>query len=497
MWVAVKNRLEELSGQKPALPPKADLRALWAAARGPLLAMGVIQVYALVLFSTPQGLFHYSGQNLRLLLGTSVAAACVTILLTRSGLRTNRALEAEHRALTQTIAILESIRDGFVALDLNWCFTYVNSEGERVLGKRRDFLLGREIWKVVPVLVGSDLQRRCRVAMEQQTFVVFEEHSLLPDQVLEIHVYPSDNGISVYFRDVTEQRLAQGKLQASEERYRELFQNANDLLYTHDLKGNITSVNNACVSLTGYTHGELLRMNVADLIAPSELGRAREILLQKIRQGGGATTYESRVVARDGRQVPVEVSARLIFEKDVAVGVQGIARDISERKRAEEVLRNMSLTEPLTGLYNRRGASTLVDQQLKVAQRLGRSMLLIYADLNHLKQINDTHGHTAGDAALMEVAEVLQETFRESDIIARIGGDEFVVLAMESAGADENTIRRRLLDALTARNARSNRPFDLSLSIGIAHFDPERARSFQELLGEADRRMYEDKRVAR
>jgi diguanylate cyclase (GGDEF)-like protein len=221
------------------------------------------------------------------------------------------------------------------------------------------------------------------------------------------------------------------------------------------------------------------------------------MLLHKIRQGGGATTYEFEVVASDGRQVPVEVSSRLIFEKHVPVGVQGIARDISERKRAEEVLRNMSLTEPLTGLYNRRGAITLVDQQLKVAQRLGRSLLLVYADLNHLKQINDTHGHTAGDAALLEVAEVLQETFRESDIIARIGGDEFVVLAMESSGADENTIRRRLLDTLTARNARGQRPFDISLSVGIARFDPERARGFEELLGEADRRMYEDKRVAR
>ncbi|MGH7462699.1 MAG: GGDEF domain-containing protein, partial [Longimicrobiales bacterium] len=173
------------------------------------------------------------------------------------------------------------------------------------------------------------------------------------------------------------------------------------------------------------------------------------------------------------------------------------ARDIAERKRAEEVLRNMSLTDPLTGVYNRRGAITLAEQQLKVAQRLGRTLLIVYADLNHLKQINDTHGHTAGDAALLEVAEVLQETFRESDIIARIGGDEFVVLAMETTDVDENTLRRRLLDALTFRNARGARPFDLSLSIGIARFDPERARAFEELMGEADRRMYEDKRIKR
>ncbi|MGH7469351.1 MAG: sensor domain-containing diguanylate cyclase [Longimicrobiales bacterium] len=495
MQDTLKDRLENLSGQKAALPARARRRALWAAAFGPLLVMGVIQAYALVLFSEPDGLLHYSRQNLRLLLGTTIAAAGVLSLLIRSGLRTNRALEAERRALRQTIAILESIRDGFVALDRGWHFTYVNAEGERVLGKTRDALVGRVIWDVVPLLAGSNVERRCRLAMEQHTFVIFEEESLLANRIYEVHVYPSEDGISVYFRDVTEERQSQDKLQASEERYRELFENANDVLYTTDLKGNITSVNNACVTLTGYTHGELLRMNLADLIAPGDLPRARQMLRQKIKQVGGATTYESAVVARDGRQVPIEVSSRLIFEKDVPVGVQGIARDISERKRAEAVLRNMSLTDPLTGLYNRRGAITLVDQQLKIAERLGRSLLLVYADLNHLKQINDTHGHTAGDSALLEVAEVLQETFRESDIIARIGGDEFVVLAMESSGADENSIRRRLLDTLTARNALGVRPFDLSLSIGVARFDPDRARAFEELLGEADRLMYEDKRI--
>jgi diguanylate cyclase (GGDEF)-like protein/PAS domain S-box-containing protein len=491
----LKDRLENLSGQKAALPAKARRRALWAAALGPSLVMVVIQAYALVLFSEPDGLFRYSDQNLRLLLGTTIAAAGVLILLIRQALRTNRALVAERRARLQTTAILESIRDGFVALDRSWRFTYVNAEGERVLGKTRQELVGHVIWDIAPILIGSNLERRCRVAMEQHSFVIFEEDSLLANRVYEVLVYPSEDGIAIYFRDVTEERLAQDRLQASELRYRELFENANDVLYTTDLKGNITSVNNACVSLTGYTHGELLRMNLAELIAPGELSRARQMLRQKIKQVGGATTYESAVVARDGREVPIEVSSRLIFEKDMPVGVQGIARDISERKRAEAVLRNMSLTDPLTGLYNRRGAITLVDQQLKIAQRLGRNLMLVYADLNHLKQINDTHGHTAGDSALLEVAEVLQETFRESDIIARIGGDEFVVLAMESSGADENTIRRRLYDNLSARNALGVRPFDLSLSIGMARFDPDNARAFEELLGEADRRMYEDKRV--
>ena len=154
----------------------------------------------------------------------------------------------------------------------------------------------------------------------------------------------------------------------------------------------------------------------------------------------------------------------------------------------------MSLTDPLTGVYNRRGAIALADQQLKVAQRLGNTMLLLFADLNHLKEINDTHGHSAGDAALVEISDVLQETFRESDIIARMGGDEFVVLAMESSSANEETLRQRLVERLEVRNCSEGNLYPLSVSIGIARFDPFEPVSFEDLVRVADQRMYTEKR---
>ncbi|MEX2285030.1 MAG: PAS domain S-box protein [Gemmatimonadota bacterium] len=465
--------------------------------RDGLTSGAVVLVCALVYYSEPGLLFRYSAETIRLLISTTLVAAALITVLVRSKTQMNRAFEAEHKAHGRVMNILESITDGFIAIDRSWLFTYVNAEAEKLLGKSRDEMVGRNVWEVIPETEDSIFHRNYRKAMDLRQATTFEARSLMVDKFFEVHAYPSEEGIAVYFRDVTEQRKARERLKASEERYRELVENANDLLYTHDLMGNFTSVNNACVTVTGYTHGELLTKNLADLVASDHLDRARQMLLQKIQEGVGATTYEIDIVARDGRRVPVEVSTRLILENGKPRGVQGIARDISERKRAETALRNMSLTDPLTGVYNRRGAITLADQQLKVAQRLGRNMLLIYADLNHLKVINDTYGHTAGDVALVEIAEALQETFRESDIIARIGGDEFVVLAMETADSSEEAIRRRVLDALGARNAISMRPYDLSVSLGIARFDPERARGFEDLMGEADRRMYEDKRVTR
>ena len=100
-----------------------------------------------------------------------------------------------------------------------------------------------------------------------------------------------------------------------------------------------------------------------------------------------------------------------------------------ERKRMDEEIRSLSLTDDLTGLYNRRGFTLLAEQEVKLAHRINRSMLLFFCDVDYLKSINDAHGHAQGDLALQEVSAILKETFREVDIMARLGGDEFVVLA--------------------------------------------------------------------
>jgi diguanylate cyclase (GGDEF)-like protein len=167
--------------------------------------------------------------------------------------------------------------------------------------------------------------------------------------------------------------------------------------------------------------------------------------------------------------------------------------EIIERKRAEEALSALLLVDDLTGLYNRRGFFNLVEQQLKIADRTKRKMLLLFADFDDLKQINDTLGHREGDLALIEIAHVLKETFRQSDIIARIGGDEFVVLAMETDGASAEVLTARLRENLEVRNARGDRRYKLSLSVGITRYDPENPCSIDELLARADRLMYEQK----
>jgi diguanylate cyclase (GGDEF)-like protein len=156
-------------------------------------------------------------------------------------------------------------------------------------------------------------------------------------------------------------------------------------------------------------------------------------------------------------------------------------------------LRYLALTDELTCLYNRRGFFAAAAQQLKLARRNSHDLLLLFCDLDNLKKINDRYGHREGDLALVRTADALEEAFRESDILARIGGDEFVVLALEVSSESQEVILRRLEKGLKESNAKESR-YQLALSIGVARFDPKRPVSLGELMALADKAMYEQKR---
>ncbi|MGC1402962.1 MAG: GGDEF domain-containing protein [Thermodesulfobacteriota bacterium] len=168
--------------------------------------------------------------------------------------------------------------------------------------------------------------------------------------------------------------------------------------------------------------------------------------------------------------------------------------EITERKRAEKALKALSLKDELTGLYNRRGFFIVAEQALKTAQRMGSEMMLIFGDLDNLKGINDTLGHKEGDQALVDTSQILKETFRESDIIARIGGDEFLILAIDATDETREVLMERLHNYLDDYNRPEGRSYTLSLSIGIAFYDPKKPLSLDELIAQADTLMYKEKR---
>jgi len=160
--------------------------------------------------------------------------------------------------------------------------------------------------------------------------------------------------------------------------------------------------------------------------------------------------------------------------------------------RGKETLRALSLTDELTNLYNRRRFFDLAEQNLKMATLLKKRSLLLYIDMDDLKWINDNCGHNEGDKALIALAGVIKQTFRESDIIARIGGDEFVIL-LESTDENDKTATTRLQENLRNYNNKLTIDYNLSVSIGAAPFDPDHPVSIDELLDQADSSMYVQK----
>jgi diguanylate cyclase (GGDEF)-like protein len=207
----------------------------------------------------------------------------------------------------------------------------------------------------------------------------------------------------------------------------------------------------------------------------SEANRELASLLRDVRTGSHATS------PCDTRSQPVsDLLMRAL-------------RCAAKQYMLQAELGNLALTDELTGLCNRRGFMALAERQLKLARRSGRGMLLFAMDVDRLKQINDAHGHLEGDRVLKHTADVLEETFRDSDVVARLGGDEFAVLAIEAAGHSETTIKTRLFECLKSLNAEQRR-YEISLSLGVARFDPCSRTSIRELMARADQAMYEQKR---
>jgi len=159
----------------------------------------------------------------------------------------------------------------------------------------------------------------------------------------------------------------------------------------------------------------------------------------------------------------------------------------------QEKVREMSIPDELTGLHNRRGFFAIAQQQLKVTKRVQGILALVFADLDDFKTINDTWGHHKGDEALVAMADVLKRSFRESDLIARISGDDFALLLFNTHENNFDIIFGRLQQNIDAFNLRSEVTFFLSLSIVMALYDYSQPCSLEDLLKLADRRMYDQK----
>ncbi|HEY0430010.1 MAG TPA: EAL domain-containing protein [Pyrinomonadaceae bacterium] len=246
--------------------------------------------------------------------------------------------ESEERYRT----LFENANDLIYVHDLKGNYLSINEAGVRIFGYSREEALKLNIQKIIAPdhlkiarrMLAKKIAGAKQTAYEVDCITKTGERLTLEVNTTTIFKDGEPIAIQGIARDVTERNLAEKALRQSEEQYRDLFENANDLIYTHDLKGNFTSLNRAGESITGFAREEALQMNLAQVVAPEYINEARARTTRKLA-GEDPSAYELEIISKNGQRVSLELSTRLIFQNDRPVGVQGIGRNITERKRAE------------------------------------------------------------------------------------------------------------------------------------------------------------------
>ena len=270
---------------------------------------------------------------------------------------------------------------------------------------------------------------------------------------------------------------------------------AEELLVILDDQGRILRVNHAFEMATGRRGGDLRGRGFLDALPIPEARERFADGFRRLQAGVALFAFEDHWRKSDGDRLLADGSLKAV--RDSEGGLRSVivaASDVTQQRATESELRAAALRDDLTGLYNRRGFALLAERRLMESRRSGAPQALVFADIDDFKAVNDAYGHDAGDRALILAARALTATFREADIVARIGGDEFAVVAdLGSADHDVAALTARLERQIARLLADSDLGFDLALTLGVSYSRSPRAISLDELLRRADEFMYQRK----
>jgi len=403
-----------------------------------------------------------------------IVALCV-MALAQYGL--NSGLIAVSVALGAGQTVWHSWRTNFLWTSLTY---FAGAFGAGIVGRLTEELGIYSLAAVAPIIV--------IVYLTYKTYLKNVEASATQVELGKQHVEELNKFIA-------EQERIKKALTESEERFRNAFDYAAIGMALVSPEGNWLRVNRSFCEIVGFSEGKLLVSDFQAITHQDDLGND---LAEMYRMTVGeilTSQLEKRYVHQLGHDVWVSNSFSLVRDSNNRpLHFIFQVQDITERKRAEAAIQTLSLADELTGLYNRRGFLAFCKQHLKTIRRTNKGIVMVYADLDGLKGINDSFGHKEGDRALVKAAELLKETFRSSDVLGRLGGDEFTILAAVNPDDGREKMLARLREKFDNYNALRVSPYDLSISVGVAQLDPEASESMEDLLAAADAAMYENKR---
>lgn len=401
---------------------------------------------------------------------------------------------------------LRSVADGIVATDSAGTVRFMNPSAEALLGWTMRDAIGRDVADIAPIAdkdTGVPLESPAKKALRygRTTDIDFGtmliskngqrepiDDSAAPVKDEEGHVL----GTVMVFRSVRERLATEEKLRESEEYFRSVFDFAPVGMALLGLDNRFIRVNNAICTLLGFSKEELVGTCQDSVVCADSPENEHAILAEVLSGQSLCSQFEKRYRAGDGRIVWTLVNVSLLRQHGEPLCYLWQVHDLTERKDVELRLARLAHFDPLTGLANRAYLSDEIERHIQLARRHQERFAVIFLDLDHFKQINDSLGHEAGDDLLKAIAMKLKNSVREIDTVARLGGDEFVILADGLGRADAADLAVRLRNEIIQPIRAEGRAVRVGASFGIgwAHC----GMTADEVLKSADERMYVEKR---
>ena len=469
--------------------------------------------------------FHH-GAHLATLTAVFVALAGVVVAAWALWHEHGRSakLRGAQEAHSQFLAAAETSLDAFSLLEamrndageiVDFRFQYVNANTELLIGRSRSELIGMTLCSVTPIrATGPMFARFCRVV---QTGEPLNEEFPVPDESiraswLRSQVIKLSDGLAITCSDISESKATQERYAHLAEFTDSVFQNAPFSIVATDTNGLITAMNVAAEKLTGYRREELVGKAPLTMLHDERelLGKAVGLDLTatlerdgfKVLTAGAAVgemeEQEWTLIQRSGSRTPINLAVRAVTTDSGEIsGFVSIAFDITERRQMMEYVTHLATHDQLTGLVGRALLQDKIVQAVEQSRRYGTKVAVFVIDLDHFKRINDSLGHASGDQILMEAASRLRRSVRSTDVVARVGGDEFVVMMPDiTTIADVEQCATNLVAKLAPETLVDGHLVRVTGSVGVCVF-PDFATDAKHLLKRADSAMYAAKENGR
>lgn len=397
-------------------------------------------------------------------------------------------------------ATFEFTGTAMVLIEENKLISEVNREVEILTGYTREDIEGKKLW--VEFVHPDDLERMMTYHRQRRQglsdvpnryeFRLIHKNGTIKHIMFSIGMIPGTTQSIGSLIDITEQKIAEKSLTESVERYNLLLETIEDGFFEVNPEGNFKMVNDALCKTVGYTREEMLGQGYS-LIVDRENAEKLFVAFNKVyKSGRHEKGFTWEYIRKDGSKGMVEASVSLLRDEDGRIkGFCGTARDITERIKMEEKLKHLSMHDSLTGLYNR---AYFEEELIRVDSRRFLPVSIICIDVNGLKVVNDTLGHKAGDKLLVATAGVIRKPFRSTDMVARVGGDEFMVVLPNTGEAAVANIVKRIRETVDQYNCMDPQ-IPISVAIGWATRNSAQ-ETMNDILKIADDSMYRDKLLA-